>query len=194
MIKKSFQKKSETFWMNIFRTQHEKKDLESIISNMAIFINLTRKSRRMLLNIVHHRAFNNGEFIFYQGDPGIGFYIIREGTVRIIQTDEYGEEKVMTEFGRGDFFGDLALFEDEIRSASAIAVSDVKLGVIFKPDLDEFINRYPDKGVIIQRGISQIIVSRLRQLNTDYNELYKQFVKLSREIDHGDDKKNTGTD
>ena len=74
-------------------------------------------------------------------------------------------------FQKGDFFGELALIDSEKRSASAIANSDTKLSVIFKPDLDEFIEKYPKKGIKIVQGIAEITAVRLRTLNEDYFNL-----------------------
>ena len=121
-----------------------------------------------MLNIIHNRSYLSGEYIFYQGDPGIGLYIVREGEVRILREDESGNELYLATFLKGDFFGELALVDGEKRSASAIAKTDVRAAVIFKPDLDEFIEKYPKKGIKILNGISHIIANRLRSLNEEY--------------------------
>jgi len=98
----------------------------------------------------------------------IGLYVIREGKVRIIRSDEEGNEIELAIFSKGDFFGELAMIDGEKRSASAVAKSDVRAAVIFKPDLDEFIEKYPKKGINILYGISKIIATRLRLLNEDF--------------------------
>ncbi len=186
--------KSSSFWKNFFKTAHEKSDLENVILAMPPFTHLNSKYLKLLMTIVHNRAYNEGEYIFYHGDPGIGLYIIREGSVNIVQADDDSGERVVAEFVRGDFFGDMALLEDEVRSASAVATADSKLAVIFKPDLDEFVDRHPPQGIHILRGISQIIASRLRILNRDYNELSKNLTGQNKEQNHGTYKKDTGSD
>ncbi|HKB86305.1 MAG TPA: hypothetical protein VKD08_09065, partial [Ignavibacteriaceae bacterium] len=61
----------------------------------------------------------------------------------------------------------------------AISNSDTRLAVIFKPDLDEFIENYPKSGIKILRGISEIIATRLRKLNEDnFNLQNKLEVKM----------------
>ncbi|MCH7774787.1 MAG: cyclic nucleotide-binding domain-containing protein, partial [Bacteroidetes bacterium] len=122
-------------------------------------------------NIILSRSYLTGEYIFYQGDPGIGLYVIREGKVRIIRSDEEGNEIELAIFSKGDFFGELAMVDGEKRSASAVAKTDVRAAVIFKPDLDEFIEKYPKKGINILYGISKIIATRLRLLNEDFFSL-----------------------
>ena len=97
--------------------------------------------------------------------------LIREGEVEIERENTHKVKKVLATFSKGDFFGELALVDGETRSASAIAKNASKVAVIFKPDLDEFIEKYPRKGIKILNGISSMIALRLRKLNEDYFDL-----------------------
>lgn len=156
-----------SFWANLFKLPTDKSDLQEILLNIPIFAQLSKREISSLFNIIHNRSYVAREFIFYQGDPGIGLYIIREGAVRIERKLDSGETISLATFKTGDFFGELALVDDEKRSASAIADTDVKLAVIFKPDLDDYISRFPKKGVKILQGISHVVAVRLRQLNEE---------------------------
>ncbi|MCH8034689.1 MAG: cyclic nucleotide-binding domain-containing protein [Bacteroidetes bacterium] len=157
-----------SFWSNIFNYPTEKSDLQISLQSIPLFESLGKRDLSLILNIIHSRSYLTGEYIFYQGDPGIGLYVIREGKVRIIRSDEEGNEIELAIFSKGDFFGELAMIDGEKRSASAVAKSDVRAAVIFKPDLDEFIEKYPKKGINILYGISKIIATRLRLLNEDF--------------------------
>ena len=157
-----------SFWTNIFNYPTEKSDLQISLQSIPLFESLGKRDLSLILNIIHSRSYLTGEYIFYQGDPGIGLYIIREGKVRIIRSDEEDNEIELAIFSKGDFFGELAMIDGEKRSASAVAKSDVRAAVIFKPDLDEFIEKYPKKGINILYGISKIIATRLRLLNEDF--------------------------
>lgn len=160
-----------SFWANLFKAPSDKTDLIEILQDIPIFSKLTKREISSLLNIIHDRNYIAREYIFYQGDPGIGMYIIREGKVRIDRKTDSSEIISLATFKEGDFFGELALLDDEKRSASAIAETDVKLAVIFKPDLDDFISRFPKKGIKILQGISHIVAVRLRQLNEEHIKL-----------------------
>jgi CRP-like cAMP-binding protein len=89
----------------------------------------------------------------------------------ISRESDSGSKVQLAVFQKGDFFGELALIDNDKRSASATAKTDTKLSVIFKPDLDEFIEKYPKKGIKILQGISEITALRLRTLNEDYFNL-----------------------
>lgn len=160
-----------SFWANIFHTPTESDELVNSIQAIPLFKSLTKKDITGLLGIIHNRNYIAGEYIFYQGDPGIGLYLIRDGEVLISRESKKGDKITLAVFQKGDFFGELALIDNDKRSASAIAQSDTKLSVIFKPDLDEFIEKYPKKGVKILQGIAEITAVRLRTLNEDYFNL-----------------------
>ncbi len=160
--------RTSNFWANLFKPPTQKNDLEHVLKNMPPFKDLKQKELVMLMQLVHHRAYTANEYVFFQGDPGIALYIIQKGEVLVTLNSESNVSQNLAIFGRGDFFGEMALLNEEIRSASAIALSDADLAVIFKPDLDEFVDKYPEAGIKITRGLLQILVTRLRVINHDY--------------------------
>lgn len=186
-------KNKNTIWSNIFKIGKTNNDLETIIANTTIFNKLNKKSISKISEITHTRKYETGEKIFVQGDPGIGLYIVQEGIIKIYQTDKFSNDREIIEFAKGDFFGDMALFDNEIRSATAVSHTESKLIVIFKPDLDNFIDRNPSLGINILRSISQIIVTRLRQLNIEHSEVIKKLETFEEEVENGNNKENINT-
>jgi CRP-like cAMP-binding protein len=160
-----------SFWSNIFNPRTETTELSISLKAIPIFKDLSKRDLSNLIGIIHNRNYLAGEYIFYQGDPGIGLYLVREGEVSIHRTNDSGNEIVLATFNKGDFFGELALVDGEKRSASAVANSDTRLWVIFKPELDEYIEKYPKKGIKILKGFAEIAAVRLRVLNEDYFSL-----------------------
>ncbi len=173
-----------SFWSNFFNSPAEKIDLQKSISLIPIFNSLSKKDISQLINFIHNRNYLAGEYIFYQGDPGIGLYIIRDGEVIVRRMIAVNETASLATFSKGDFFGELALVDGEKRSASAIAKTDTRLAVIFKPDLDEFIETFPKKGIKILHGISVIIAERLRRINEEHITLQGK-LKINPEEDYG---------
>lgn len=173
-----------SFWTNFFNSPKEMVDLKNSLQTIPLFQSLSKKDLSLLINIIHNRTYVPGEYIFYQGDPGIALYIIREGEIEIKRTNEKGGEVTLATFGKGDFLGELALVDGEKRSASATAKTHVRLSVIFKPDLDQYIEKYPRKGIKILQGISHIVAVRLRKLNEDYFILQNS-SNINTEGDHG---------
>jgi CRP/FNR family transcriptional regulator, cyclic AMP receptor protein len=160
-----------SFWVNFFNSPTEESDLKNSLKSIPVFNELNKSDLSSLIKIIHNRTYVADEYIFRQVDPGIGLYLIREGEVEIQRENNFGAINTLAVFNKGDFFGELALVDGEKRSASAIAKTACKLSVIFKPDLDEFIEKYPRKGIKILAGISNILALRLRTLNEDYYNL-----------------------
>lgn len=179
--------RQSTFWSNLFKAPAERNDLEEVLLSMPPFKNFNSTQLKHLVKIVHNRVYSANEYIFYQGDPGIALYLIREGEVKIVKNNDQGNEMELARFGRGDFFGEMSLMDQDVRSASAIALADSKLGVLFKPDLDKFIEKFPKRGIKILRGLSEIVATRLRLLDNELFTMYSNSLKNAEDIDHGGD-------
>lgn len=162
------------FWANLFKTPAKKDQLEDILLSMLPFKNIDTKYFKLLIKLIHNRVYSPNEYIFMQNDPGIGLYLILKGEVSITYETDDGERYDLANLSEGDFFGELALLDEDKRSASAIAMKETQIAVIFKPDLDEFIDAHPREGIKILRGISQILATRLRNINFDYISLYNR--------------------
>ena len=66
-----------SFWANIFHTPTESDELIHVLQAIPLFKSLTKKEIAGLLGIIHNRIYIAGGYIFYQGDPGTGLYIMR---------------------------------------------------------------------------------------------------------------------
>jgi CRP/FNR family transcriptional regulator, cyclic AMP receptor protein len=166
--------KHSGFWSNIFKVPAPKSEFREILSAMTPFADLNDTEIDSLLSIIHDRSYINGEYIFLQNDPGLGLYIIQKGEVVIERTTDKGQKVILANLYAGDVFGDLALIDGDNRSSSAKAVVDCKIGVIFRPDFDGFVEKYPDQGINILRGIVKIVTMRLRRIIQDYIILLEQ--------------------
>jgi|YNPMSStandDraft_1061717.scaffolds.fasta_scaffold11346_2 CRP-like cAMP-binding protein len=171
---------SSAFWSNLFKEPISKSELEDLLASNPLFEGFEKKDFERIMEIIHNRVYEAGEYIFIQGDPGLALYIIQEGTISIIRRYQNLEYKLAT-FSRGDFFGELSIFEKDTRTASAIAESKCKVAVLFKPDLEEFASKYPKKGMIIYRGIARIVSTRLKAMNEDFIKLYADYKNLLNE-------------
>lgn len=99
-----------------------------------------------------------GEFIFREGDLGTEMFIIHEGRVGIFQ--QVGtEETQLALFEKGDFFGEMSLLEDLPRTASAKALTEVKLLQINGATFSQMLRDHPEIAIRMMRKLSR----RLRE-------------------------------
>lgn len=183
-----------SFWSNVFKSTQEGTELYEVLKKMLPFSEMSSSKLKQVLSLAHHRNYIKGELIFHQGDPGIGLYIIREGEVEIVYSGKDNRKFTLANFSETDFFGELALIDGEKRSASAVAKNNCKIAIIFKPDLDEFIQKNPKEGLEIITGISKIIITRLRHLNSQYLNLLDQSQNAEEKLNESSYKKYISTD
>jgi CRP/FNR family cyclic AMP-dependent transcriptional regulator len=108
--------------------------------------------------------FSDGGRVFRQGDLGDRMYIIMSGAVRIYREDN-GAETTLAELGFGETFGELSLFDQHPRSASATAVGDTELRVL---SYEEFMEL--DCDLIIRRMLIAL-AQRLRAIDEAFEQL-----------------------
>ncbi len=101
-----------------------------------------------------------------ESDTGEGMYIIMHGSVKITIGTRADNENILAELGEGDFFGELALFDDEPRSANAITTSDADLLGFFTQDLMTLQERNPVLGQKILFNLGGVLGDRLRGTNS----------------------------
>ena len=149
------------FWDNLFRRRRSWQiEATRMLADSIIFSDIPRRVLRHLVDGMYHRHYHNNEVIFQAGDPGLGMYLVLSGAV-VIQLDG----KQLAELKPGDFFGEVALFGDEVRTADATASGDSELIGFFRPDLQEWVERSPKLGVKVLFQLGKVLAERLRRTN-----------------------------
>ena len=166
------------FWGNIFRGSGKKESNDlSMLKVVPILDGLSRDELREFERIVHHRHYKADENIFWEGEPGVGIYIIQEGAVRIYKTLPDGSDKELAVLKNGDFFGEMALLDESPRSASAVAMETSHILGLFRPEFFDILERKPKLGLEVTTKLAQMIGNRLRITNTELQSLCAKFHK-----------------
>ncbi len=173
-------------WDNFFGVNKAEKSKFQILKENFLFRDLSLVELKLVERIVNVRNFRAGEKVFRQGEVGVGMYIICQGSVNVF-TEELDMETqtqkpvFVTRLFAGDFFGELALVEENgRRSATVSAHEDSVLIGFFKPDLLEIVNRNPEAGVKILMQLGEVLGSRLRETTQKISELKRKFKEVPR--------------
>ncbi len=154
------------YWKNIFiNWGKEESETITIIKKIPIFANLNHRELEEVSKLLHDRIYKPDEYIFKRYAPGEGMFIIHSGIVNIIVGEASGNSQVLAELSNGDFFGEMALMEDEVRSAAALAKDHSRLLGFFRPDLETLIEINPSLGNKILQNLSKVVCTRLRKTN-----------------------------
>jgi CRP/FNR family transcriptional regulator, cyclic AMP receptor protein len=128
---------------------------QNLLQNVALFRGFrVADLEELTQNAIVHR-YDADEVIFRQRDPGTTLYVIIKGEVEIYLQDATGQAIVLQTMERGDYFGELSLFDDKPRSASARALSAVELLEITQTQIADYITRYPRSALILLHTMAE---------------------------------------
>ena len=113
------------------------------------------------------KIYQDGEDIIRQGNSGDSMYVVQAGRVEVVQEKENGEEQHLAFLEAGDFFGEMAVFEKEVRSATVRAAGEARVLKIDKKTLLRRIREDPLLAVNLLKTMSH----RIRFLNAQLSQL-----------------------
>lgn len=150
---------------------------KQFLKRIPILQDLDEEEIRQLLKITRPLRYPKGAVILKEGEPGESMYIIEEGMVEISKSlvmkwgreDYQDRDKILTKLSAEDhaIFGEVALFEQNRRTASVVALTDSLLLEISKADFLRLAEENPRIGYKITRNIAQLLCSRLRKADED---------------------------
>ena len=146
-----------------------------MIFSSKLLKGLSTTERYVFLQLCHRRKYNQGEYIYYQDDPGTGMYFIEEGIVELIVTgkdnnDVKNSDKVTFKLSPPDSFGALSIGYDLRRLSSAKCLTDCTLLGFFNPDFETLKKRNPSIAV---KFLEKLSTTAMRQLERTVRELEK---------------------
>lgn len=111
------------------------------LENIDFFRYLSEKSLLKLAEIVHIQSFEKKQNIFWEGQPGRGFFICQTGNVQLYKTTPDGKVIVIKMIKPGEMFAEVVLFESSVYPVSADALTDSMLYFISKADFNSLLER-----------------------------------------------------
>lgn len=139
----------------------------SALRDVALFRGLEDHELGVLAHQVVRRDYTRQEIIFSQGEPGDGLYVIVDGRVSVSRENWNGDEMIINIMKPGEYFGELALFDDQPRSATATAVDAVSLLFLARPAFRTFLETHPR----VAFTCLEVVVRRLRHCTDLIDEL-----------------------
>ncbi|HEY90709.1 MAG TPA: Crp/Fnr family transcriptional regulator [Dehalococcoidia bacterium] len=129
-----------------------------ILKNSSIFSVLSEDELTVLADLANYRDLESGEYIFREDDAPERFYVIAEGSIKVVKHSSLGKEFIIAFFGPGEIFGEVAVFENRPYPASAQAVASTSVLGIRRDDFLAFLSGRPQ----VALKIINILGGRLR--------------------------------
>ena len=119
-------------------------DLRELLQRVPAFETLAESDLQRVAEVAVPRNFGRQQVIFREGDDSDTCYIVRTGQARAVREHPDGRTITLARFGPGDIFGELAMFDDEKRSATVEVVEDTEVVGILGSDMRRLMREHPD--------------------------------------------------
>ena len=132
-----------------------------LLSRVPVFSPLAEPELEQVAEVTVARRFAAHHVIFREGDTSDTCYVVARGHARAIREHADGRQLTLAHFGPGDIFGELAMFDDEARSATVETLDQVDAVAILGPDFRRLLKAHPDIAVKLVVSLGR----RLREAN-----------------------------
>jgi CRP-like cAMP-binding protein len=124
------------------------------LQNVQLFSTLEEEDLEQLARQLHERRFPEGGEVTTEGSTGAGFFVIAAGNAEVLVGGE-----LRATLGPGDYFGEVALIDDGIRSASIVAATDLLCYGLTPWEFRPFVEEHPK----VAWALLQALARRLRE-------------------------------
>jgi CRP-like cAMP-binding protein len=160
--------------------------MPSFFRRISLFNRLPRAKLARLTRIARRREFPAGRTVFSAGEPARHMFVVLSGRIKIESPAHGRKRKTYSYLRRGDFFGEMALLDNDRRSASAISVEDSSLLIVSKADFKNLLLTDP----ALSLALIETLSARLRRADEEiegllFGTLVNRLAKLLRSLARG---------
>ena len=157
-----------------------------IFRKFALFAELDDRELATVANAAKTRRYAKDDVVFHADESGDVFCVIKEGQVKVTMISPEGKEIILSMLGPGDFFGEMALLDDEPRSATVIATEALEVVTIWRSDFLQILSENFALTKKVLAELSQRLrnaSNRIESLATMdvYGRLARFFLDLARD-------------
>jgi CRP/FNR family transcriptional regulator len=136
-------------------------EVVELLGRVPVFSTLEQGDLERIAEVAVPRDFEPGQAVFREGDSSDTCYVVRRGHLRAIRSHPDGRTITLATFGPGDIFGELAMFEDERRSATVEAIDETSVVGVLGPDMRRLMGEHPSIAARLVIALGR----RLRETN-----------------------------
>ena len=143
-----------------------------MLHQVEIFQGLSQEELDALAASSASRSFPKNTVVIHENDAADSLFVIESGKVKVYCSDKNGKEFIMNTLIAGDYFGELALLDDDKRSASVRTMEKSSFCIIYKDDFNKVLEQQPN----IAKTLICNLTRRVRKLTQDVKALALQDV------------------
>jgi CRP-like cAMP-binding protein len=142
-------------------------DTAELLARVPVFETLAREDLEQVARVAVPRSFAPGEVVFREGDESDTCYVVRSGHARAVRAHPDGRMITLASFGPGDIFGELAMFDNERRSATVEATDRVAAVAVLGAEMRRLMQEHSELS-------AKLVISLGRRLRAANERLASQ--------------------
>jgi CRP/FNR family transcriptional regulator, dissimilatory nitrate respiration regulator len=142
-------------------------NLLDTMAHTPLFGGLSEAQLTQIGKIAQQKLYERGAAVFWDGDPGIGFYVVAQGRIKIYKTSVEGKEQILHIYGPGHPFGEVPVFSGNRFPANAQAIEKSRLLFFPRKDFVDLIASQPSLAL----NMLAVLSMRLRQFTVQVENL-----------------------
>jgi len=147
------------------------------LKNIYLFKDMTNDELKKVVKICERREAMPGQDIFITGQPAKSFFVIQQGTVKIIKTTSKGDDLQLTTLATGGHFGEMPYLSGDARSATAQATETSYLIEIPFENLKNLLNEDVHISDKFHRALARFLAQRLKNTTGDLSQAKETLLK-----------------
>jgi CRP/FNR family transcriptional regulator len=133
----------------------------ALLRHVRVFAGLAEEDLSAIAELSLSRRYEAGAVVFREGDGGDTCFIVRSGLARAVRQHSDGRSITLAHFGVGDIFGELAMFDEEPRSATVDVIEELEVVAVPGSEMQRLMREHPEIAVKLNAALAQ----RLRATN-----------------------------
>jgi CRP/FNR family cyclic AMP-dependent transcriptional regulator len=159
--------------------------IRAALRHMPLFADLSDDVLDMVAESAVYQHHPRGQLVFHRGDRGDRAYVVVSGAVDLVIDSPDGRELILSRLGPGEHFGEMALVDDLVRSASARTAQETDLVVVLRQAFLQALNDHPE----VSQQVIRSLVTRLRAADQKieafaYLDAAGRVARVLLELDH----------
>ena len=136
------------------------REIAEVLRGVPALSHLSSNALYAMASAAHRRTYRRGESLYYEGDPGLGLYVIESGRVRLASDADPNRKRNLRELQTNDLFGVLSLLGDFRRLETAETITEARVLGFFRPDLKNVMRRNPNAAAEITMAIARYVATQ----------------------------------
>lgn len=138
--------------------------MTEIVDTLQQVVAFARCSTSTLYEVagsMHRRTYRRGEHLYYEGDPGLGLFIVEQGRIQLMAEGTKKETSVeLCQMGPYEMCGAISILGDVRRLETACAATETQVLGFFRPDLNNLMKRNPPAGTEVMMKLAQHVIAQ----------------------------------